>query len=170
MFDTNICPCGSEKNLTQCCLPIIQGSRQATTAEELLRARYVAFTQGAIDFILASHHSRTRGEVKRDEIEDWSKNSEWLGLKIVQSQAGQATDQTGEIVFSASYRSNGKTEEHWEKSFFEKEKDGWKFLDAHGIQVGTYRRAEPKIGRNDPCSCGSNKKYKKCCGSNSATV
>jgi len=24
----------------------------------------------------------------------------------------------------------------------------------------------PKIGRNDPCPCGSGKKYKKCCGSN----
>ena len=22
----------------------------------------------------------------------------------------------------------------------------------------------PKVGRNDPCPCGSNKKYKKCCG------
>jgi tetratricopeptide (TPR) repeat protein len=27
-----------------------------------------------------------------------------------------------------------------------------------------YRRAEPKTGRNDPCPCGSGKKYKKCCG------
>ena len=27
-------------------------------------------------------------------------------------------------------------------------------------------RAEPKVGRNDPCSCGSGKKYKKCCGKN----
>jgi len=27
-----------------------------------------------------------------------------------------------------------------------------------------YRRTEPKIGRNDPCPCGSGKKYKKCCG------
>ncbi|XPV76575.1 MAG: preprotein translocase subunit SecA [Desulfovibrio sp.] len=26
------------------------------------------------------------------------------------------------------------------------------------------RRAEPKVGRNDPCFCGSGKKYKKCCG------
>jgi preprotein translocase subunit SecA len=26
------------------------------------------------------------------------------------------------------------------------------------------RRAEPKVGRNDPCPCGSGKKYKKCCG------
>ena len=28
----------------------------------------------------------------------------------------------------------------------------------------TFVRAEPKIGRNEPCPCGSGKKYKKCCG------
>jgi hypothetical protein len=28
---------------------------------------------------------------------------------------------------------------------------------------GTYVRDEPKVGRNDPCPCGSGKKYKKCC-------
>ena len=31
-------------------------------------------------------------------------------------------------------------------------------------RVGTYRREVPKTGRNDPCPCGSGKKYKKCCG------
>ncbi|MDP3790719.1 MAG: preprotein translocase subunit SecA [Candidatus Omnitrophota bacterium] len=31
-------------------------------------------------------------------------------------------------------------------------------------KVATYHREEPKVGRNDPCSCGSGKKYKKCCG------
>ena len=29
---------------------------------------------------------------------------------------------------------------------------------------GTYRRETPKVGRNDPCPCGSGKKYKQCCG------
>jgi hypothetical protein len=33
----------------------------------------------------------------------------------------------------------------------------------HGALV----RRSPKIGRNDPCPCGSGKKYKKCCGANS---
>ena len=33
--------------------------------------------------------------------------------------------------------------------------------DAH---VKTIRRDEPKVGRNDPCPCGSGKKYKKCHG------
>jgi hypothetical protein len=28
----------------------------------------------------------------------------------------------------------------------------------------TVRRAQPKVGRNDPCPCGSGKKYKHCCG------
>ena len=31
-------------------------------------------------------------------------------------------------------------------------------------KVETKRRDAPKIGRNDPCPCGSGKKYKKCCG------
>lgn len=29
---------------------------------------------------------------------------------------------------------------------------------------GTYRRLSPKTGRNDPCPCGSGKKFKRCCG------
>jgi len=28
----------------------------------------------------------------------------------------------------------------------------------------TFRRADKKVGRNDPCPCGSGKKFKKCCG------
>ena len=30
----------------------------------------------------------------------------------------------------------------------------------------TYVRATPKVGRNEPCPCGSGKKYKNCCGRN----
>jgi len=33
------------------------------------------------------------------------------------------------------------------------------------VRIATVRREEPKVGRNDPCPCGSGKKYKKCCGS-----
>jgi preprotein translocase subunit SecA len=40
---------------------------------------------------------------------------------------------------------------------------------SHGDEGGgpaTVRRREKKVGRNDPCPCGSGKKYKKCCGVN----
>ena len=30
--------------------------------------------------------------------------------------------------------------------------------------VEPYQRSGPKVGRNDPCPCGSGKKFKKCCG------
>ena len=33
-----------------------------------------------------------------------------------------------------------------------------------GVAVDTFVRNAPKVGRNDPCPCGSGKKYKKCCG------
>lgn len=33
-----------------------------------------------------------------------------------------------------------------------------------GAEASTYVRAEPKVGRNDPCLCGSGKKFKRCCG------
>jgi hypothetical protein len=32
------------------------------------------------------------------------------------------------------------------------------------IHSKTYVRLSPKIGRNEPCPCGSGRKYKKCCG------
>ena len=42
-------------------------------------------------------------------------------------------------------------------------------LGAAGVEGGRERkpakRAEDKVGRNDPCPCGSGQKYKKCCGS-----
>jgi uncharacterized protein len=36
--------------------------------------------------------------------------------------------------------------------------------DDLGVPAPEVRQGTPKIGRNDPCPCGSGKKYKKCCG------
>ena len=35
-----------------------------------------------------------------------------------------------------------------------------------GTAAPAQRKAKEKVGRNDPCPCGSGKKYKKCCGAN----
>jgi hypothetical protein len=44
--------------------------------------------------------------------------------------------------------------------------DDWGDVDEDESQVppGTLRNMTPKVGRNDPCPCGSGRKYKKCCG------
>ena len=162
--EKKLCPCGSELELTRCCQPFIQGTKKPTTAEQLLRARYTAFVLGEVDYVLSTHHSRTRSDVKREEVEDWSKNSKWIGLKIVQSEAGKEADSQGTILFCAQFESQGKQEDHWEQSTFEKEDGEWRFLDAKGVKAGPMRREGPKVGRNDPCSCGSGQKFKKCHG------
>jgi len=52
---------------------------------------------------------------------------------------------------------SGYTEE---KGFVE---DDDLFDDYEDLPVTEPIRTEPKIGRNEPCPCGSGKKYKKCC-------
>lgn len=41
-----------------------------------------------------------------------------------------------------------------------------KEISREQMLSGTFIREERKIGRNEPCPCGSGKKYKKCCGAN----
>ena len=64
----------------------------------------------------------------------------------------------------AHYAANGQKCEHREHATFRKIDGEWRFIDGVIESNEPYRREEPKIGRNDPCPCGSGKKYKKCCG------
>lgn len=129
-----------------------------------MRARYTAFVIGDVDFILNSHHPKTRDEVNREGIEEWSRKSEWLGLTILGTEAGGEKDSQGIVDFSARYKAEGKEQDHRERSLFEREKGRWMFVDAAALPAEPLRRSEPKVGRNDPCPCGSGKKHKKCCG------
>ena len=46
-----------------------------------------------------------------------------------------------------------------------------RLLEAESIQTETtFRRESPKIGRNEPCPCGSGKKFKRCCGMGGNTL
>lgn len=52
-----------------------------------------------------------------------------------------------------------------------KRETAWWFYPRHDYRYAEadvlsqpYRRETPKIGRNEPCPCGSGRKYKKCCG------
>ena len=49
----------------------------------------------------------------------------------------------------------------WEGIFSEEQR---KVFFQEQKQSGTVTRETPKVGRNDPCPCGSGKKYKHCCG------
>jgi SEC-C motif domain protein len=157
MSDSEKCPCGGEE-FSQCCGPIIEGEEQATTPERLMRARYSAYATGAIDFLEKSTHSKSRQQFDREEAGRWSKDSRWLGLTILSSDS--VLPNRGHVNFEARYEDQeGVTVVHRERSLFERESDEWRFVSGGAIPA-----TSQKIGRNEPCPCGSGKKYKKCCG------
>ena len=57
------CPCQSGAKFNRCCEPIIQGQKQAETAEQLMRARYTAHTQVMMDFVENTHDPKTKRKV-----------------------------------------------------------------------------------------------------------
>jgi SEC-C motif-containing protein len=157
------CPCGSGATFTDCCQPVIKGSKAADSPEVLMRARYSAHAVVDTDFLFESTHPDHRQGYDHQATQDWSEKSEWLGLEIIDSCKGGAGDSTGEVEFIASYNdANGVLHKHHENALFKKQDGKWYFTD--GELVKQKPLIVEKIGRNDPCKCGSGLKYKKCCG------
>ena len=127
-----------------------------------MRARYSAFVTGAIDFIVASTHSRTRKEVDLSFIREWSETSTWQGLDILETKV--INENKALVSFEARFAQGGQDQKHREKSLFEREDGQWRFVTGDELKNPTVRYETPRPGRNDPCPCGSGKKYKKCHG------
>ena len=157
------CPCGSGKFYTACCGRFIDEGLLPTTAEELMRARYTAYTTGNVDFIINSHDPKTREEVSEESTREWSNSASWQGLSILKTDKGGENDTTGTVEFIASFDMEGQRINHHERALFNKKHGQWYFTDGQ-IVGETYTRETPKVGRNEPCPCGSGKKYKHCCG------
>lgn len=158
------CPCGSATDYAACCETIIKGVRPAATAEQLMRARYAAYAMTEMDFIFASTHPDHRQGYDHEGTRTWAENSEWLGLTILNTVKGTAQDSAGEVEFIARFREKGGSQdhEHHEHGQFVKQDGNWYFTD--GVMAKAKPLVSAKIGRNEPCPCGSGHKFKKCCG------
>lgn len=156
------CVCGIGDSTETHCLPIIKGKKLAKTAEELMRARYSAYALEEVDFIMESHTEEAGTDVDRESTAQWSKQSEWLSLEVLATEGGGEGDSEGTVEFLAKYKVKNVVVEHRERATFEKHGDKWLFADGEQIAGPLVKREEPKVGRNDPCPCGSGKKYKKC--------
>lgn len=171
------CPCGSTQSLKECCEPFIQGAKLPATAEELMRSRYTAYTLVEIGYIKKTLAPESRKDFDEGETKRWAKEAKWKGLKILSTKKGQETDTKGVVEFSVAYELEDQDLQLHETSDFRKDPDGvWYFVDgdshvhpageeiehSHASQAPVIR-TETKIGRNDPCPCGSGMKFKKCC-------
>ena len=100
---------------------------------------------------------------------------EWNGGKMEKNFSGQTTAKLGTKKNPAVVRV--QTEERMEQIAQQFQEKGWIFTmslepdepeDITDLEIllnpATQKIADKKIGRNEPCPCGSGKKYKKCCG------
>ncbi|MCB0377925.1 MAG: YchJ family protein [Bdellovibrionales bacterium] len=156
-----LCPCQSDKDLSDCCQPIIDG-KLAQTAEELMRARYTAYSQVNMDFIEKTHNPKTMKKTDMEANREWAESTQWLGLEVIHTEKGMPEDDWGKVEFRARYQGSHGENEHHEISEFHKRDGQWFFTEGKSPSRQITNDG-PKVGRNDPCPCGSGKKFKKCC-------
>ncbi|KGK08685.1 hypothetical protein BOO29_00155 [Vibrio navarrensis] len=165
----SLCPCGSQLTYQHCCEKAHRNHSNATTPEQLMRSRYTAHVLGLVDYVVNTYHPSCHAEEQREGIAESIEN-DWCKLEVVKAEAG-SNENEGFVEFKAYFKEDDKQYCLSERSRFVKEEGLWYYID------GTFpdEEAEPdprlsqsisslKVGRNDPCICGSGKKFKKCCG------
>lgn len=135
-----------------------------------MRSRYCAYVCRDTAYLLRTWDPAHR-PLKLDLKDD---RTQWLGLRIVTTVAGGPSDPQGEVEFIARFsHSDGEAQLH-ERSRFRREGEAWLYVDGDikptrsspqsSLPKGQPARSQPSVGRNDPCPCGSGKKWKRCCG------
>jgi len=112
------------------------------TPKELMISRYEAFVKRDWEYLEKTSTTQTKEELAL------TPELEWLKLEVL--------DAYDDIVeFKAYYKENGKVAVLHERSHFIQEDGIWKYADGELFNA--------KVERNEPCPCGSGKKFKKCC-------
>ena len=158
------CHCGSGLSYSSCCEPYVTGAEKAPSAEALMRSRYSAYVEQRIDYLGETLHPAHRADWDREATRRWSEDADWLGLEIVATEAGRPGDTEGWVEFVAEFREKDSPRRHHERSRFRFDDGRWYYVDGEQPKPQTQRRDTARVGRNEPCPCGSGKKYKKCCG------
>ncbi|MBT5753301.1 MAG: hypothetical protein HOI33_11435 [Rhodospirillaceae bacterium] len=135
----------------------------APTAEALMRSRYTAFTLKNLDYIEKTHASEIRKQYNRSAALSAINDANWLGLEVRNVVDGGEDDQIGTVEFLSNFLRDEQNFIHHELASFRKEDGNWVYVDGK-MNPRSNPVTSEKIGRNEPCPCGSGKKYKKCCG------
>jgi len=121
--ENEICWCGNEKRTTDCCEPYLAGELIPPTAEATMRSRYSAYVTLNRDYLLSTWHPQTRP--KNIELDS---SQRWLGLKVVRTEAGSASDAQGTVQFVARYKVAGRGHRIEELSHFSRVDGRWLYL------------------------------------------
>ena len=153
------CLCGSELNYQDCCRLYHEGEKIPSTAEILMRSRFTAYAMQKGGYLIETWASNKRPEKINFEKED----AQWQRLEIINTKKGLAKDSRGIVEFKAYFLSKGMPSVMNEISRFTKTGGRWFYLDGQVKSVGLINKSHNQ-GKNAACSCGSGKKFKRCCG------
>lgn len=130
---SDYCPCGNNKTYEECCEVFIKDKSKPETAEQLMRARYTAYTKGKVDYLLRTHESSTRPTKERNKLLKWMNSVEWLGLVIVKTERGMEDDNAGKVEFRAVFIADGFTQAIHEESIFVRNRGAWLYVSGTEI-------------------------------------
>ncbi|MFY8273276.1 YchJ family protein [Pseudoalteromonas sp. SSDWG2] len=150
-----MCFCGSPQPYEQCCGVYILGGQKAPSPLALMKSRYSAFCTKAIDYLCDTCSTNAIVDNTKEDVAQFADVAQFVNLEIVDSQL-EATPPV--VEFKAYYLFNNTLSCIHERSSFVFERDQWCY--DKGV---IFPSKDVKVNRNDPCPCGSSKKFKKCC-------
>lgn len=153
------CPCGSGALFDACCQPLLAGRKRAATPEQLMRARFTAHVAHDFKFLHETHRPTAGQPYVAEEGEP---AVTWTRLEVHKAEATPNPDKAY-VEFSAYGTEGGQEKVLQEKAEFLRVNGVWLYNREARLGPAPYVSATPKVGRNDPCPCGSGKKYKQCC-------
>ncbi len=123
-----------------------------------MRSRFVAYASGQTDYLLASWHSSSRPAQLHLATDVC-----WRRLQVLSTEPAEASADADSawVEFKAVYQQQGMVGFMHERSRFVREDGAWRYID--GQPFSSEPVALNSLKRNDPCFCGSGKKFKKCC-------
>lgn len=90
-----------------------------------MRSRYTANAVGDADHLFRTWHPRTRpADVRPDP--SW----QWVGLRILETTAGDEADDTGEVEFEAAWQQGAQRGVLRERSRFARRAGRWMYVDG----------------------------------------
>jgi SEC-C motif domain protein len=148
------CYCGSDKPYSDCCGLYIEQGKLPPTPEALMRSRYTAYNLLDMNYIAATMKPPASDHFDADGEKASAAKCKWTQLEIIRTSHDA---QHGVVEYRAHYTLENKKKILHEISEFNFENGRWYYVN------GILPKQE-KVGRNQLCPCGSNKKFKKCCG------
>ncbi len=149
---------------TDCQLDLLKNIDQTRQEAEIIRSDYPEIAEHYPEFFMALENGETEALWKKLNLTRERLSRRFTDASFSSLLASVA--RKSEKQKQGTGRSEKKeAEEEW----MEWEEDAADFWKGGGFADGEWKMAEPyvrdkaKVGRNDPCPCGSGKKFKKCC-------